>query len=75
MFGVEIILGLYAQSTGLLADGLDMLADSFVYGISLYAIGKTIAVKNKTAYISGVIQISLGVLCLFEVGRKLYLGS
>ncbi len=75
MFLVEIFIGLYAESTGLIADGLDMLADSFVYGVSLYAVGKSVLVKNKTAFFSGVMQISLGVLCLIEVGRKFYFGS
>ena len=75
MFLVEIFLGFYAESTGLIADGLDMLADSFVYGISLYAVGKSVHVKNKTAFLSGVMQISLGLLCLVEVGRKFYFGS
>lgn len=75
MFFVEIILGIYAESTGLLADGLDMLADSFVYGLSLYVVGKSIAMKHKAAYFSGIMQISLGLVCLIEVGRKLYFGS
>jgi Co/Zn/Cd efflux system component len=75
MFIVEIFLGLYAESTGLLADGLDMLADSFVYGLSLYAVGRTIAMKHRAAYFSGIMQISLGLLCLVEVGRKFYVGS
>jgi len=75
MFIVEIVLGFYAESTGLLADGLDMLADSFVYGLSLYAVGKTIAMKHKAAFLSGIMQISLGLLCLVGVGRKFYFGS
>lgn len=75
MFVVEIILGFYADSTGLLADGLDMLADSFVYGLSLYAVGKSIGMKHRAAYFSGIMQISLGLLCLVQVGRKFYFGS
>ena len=75
MFVVEVLIGFYADSTGLLADGLDMLADSLVYGISLYAVGKTIKVKNKAAFLSGIMQISLGLLCLLEVVRKFYFGS
>lgn len=54
---------------------LDMLADSFVYGLSLYVVGKSIAMKHKAAYFSGIMQISLGLLCLVEVGRKFYFGS
>lgn len=75
MFIIEILIGIYAESTGLMADGLDMLADSFVYGLSLYAVGKSIAAKNKTAFLSGIMQITLGFLCLIEVGRKFYFGS
>ncbi len=75
MFIVEILFGLYAQSTGLIADGLDMLADSFVYAISLYAVGKAISTKTKAAKSSGIMQITLGLLCLFEVARKFIYGS
>lgn len=75
MFIVEIIIGIYVESTGLIADGLDMLADSFVYSLSLYAVGKSITMKHKAAFFSGVIQISLGLLCLIEVSRKFYFGS
>ena len=42
MFLTEIILGWLAESTGLIADSLDMLADAGVYGLSLYAVGKGI---------------------------------
>lgn len=75
MFLVETFVGFYADSTGLIADGLDMLADSFVYGISLYAVGKSLEAKNRTALLSGVMQISLGLLCLVEVARKFLFGS
>jgi Co/Zn/Cd efflux system component len=40
MFVVELVLGLRAQSTGLIADSLDMLADASVYGLSLLAVGR-----------------------------------
>ena len=35
MFVVEVVLGWLAESTGLIADSLDMLADAGVYGLSL----------------------------------------
>ena len=75
MFLIEIVIGFYADSTGLLADGLDMFADSLVYSLSLYAIGKSLAMKHRAAFLSGVMQIALGLLCLVEVGRKFYFGS
>lgn len=42
MFVLELGVGWFAQSTGLIADSLDMLADAIVYGIALYAVGRTI---------------------------------
>ena len=32
MFVVEVVAGIFAESTGLIADSLDMLADAVVYG-------------------------------------------
>jgi len=75
MFAVELILGLLAQSTGLIADSLDMLADAAVYGISLYAVGKGIIHQAKAAQVSGFLQIILGIGVLFEVLRRLLFGS
>lgn len=75
MFLVEIFLGVVADSTGLLGDGLDMLADSLVYAISLYAVGKSAQIKNRAAYLSGIMQVSLGLLVLTEVIRRFYYGS
>lgn len=75
MFLVEFIAGLWSQSTGLTADSLDMLADAGVYGISLYAIGRAIAIKQRAAFYSGVVQITLGLGVLVEVFRKLLIGS
>jgi len=75
MFVVEAALGFYAQSTGLIADSLDMLADATVYGISLYVVGKGISQQAKAASVSGVLQIILGLGVLFEVVRRSLYGS
>ena len=40
MFVVEVTTGWIAQSTGLMADSLDMFADAAVYGLALYAVGR-----------------------------------
>ena len=40
MFVLEIAAGWLGQSTGLIADSLDMLADAAVYGLALYAVGR-----------------------------------
>lgn len=75
MFLFEIVLGIASESTGLLADSVDMLADAFVYGISLYAVGRSVILKNRAAIFSGVFQIILALGCLFEVVRRFIFGS
>ncbi|MDX1473721.1 MAG: cation transporter [Reinekea sp.] len=75
MFVTEFVLGWFAQSTGLIADSLDMLADATVYGLSLYAVGKGITKQVNAARLSGYLQILLGVGVLFEVLRRLLFGS
>ena len=75
MFFFELVTGIMSQSTALIADSLDMLADATVYGIGLYAVGKSAASKIKAAHTSGVFQISLGVLVVFDVGRRYLFGS
>jgi Co/Zn/Cd efflux system component len=55
---------------GLLADSLDMLADSVVYGLALYAVGRTARHKGGVAAISGVFQLVLAILGLAETVRR-----
>lgn len=75
MFFFEMGFGLFAQSTGLIADSLDMLADAAVYAISLYAVGKSNALKVKSAKLSGLAQILLSLLVLADVLRRFLIGS
>src|SRR5690606_34405709 len=63
MFVIEIALGFYAQSMGLISDGLDMLADALVYGMSLYAVGKAISQKRSQLE-SEITQGEVGLLKL-----------
>jgi Co/Zn/Cd efflux system component len=75
MFVVEMSVGLLADSTALIADSLDMLADAVVYGIGIYAVGKTIIHKANAAKISGYFQLILGLIILFDIARRSILGS
>ena len=75
MFLVEAAAGWLAQSTGLLADGLDMLADALVYGVALLAIGRPPALKRRAALVCGWLQLALGLGALAEVARRALLGS
>lgn len=75
MFVFEIILGFMAQSTGLIADSMDMFADAAVYGVSLYAVGKSILLQHKAARLSGYLQMGLAAFALIEVIRRFIFGS
>ena len=69
------LAGWIAQSTGLLADALDMLSDAAAYAIALIAIGRSALFKVRAATFSGGILLVLGGGVLFEVGRRLVYGA
>jgi Co/Zn/Cd efflux system component len=75
MFGVELALGLAAESTGLVADSLDMFADAAVYGVALYAVGRAATMKRMVARLAGWLQLLLALGALVEVGRRFLFGS
>lgn len=69
-FAFEMLTGFIAGSMGLVADSLDMLADSVVYALSLFAVGGTVARKKKIAGAAGYFQLALAVLGFVEVIRR-----
>lgn len=72
---IGALAGWIAQSTGLLADALDMLSDATAYAIGLAAIGRTARFKANAAMLSGGLLLLLGVVMLVEVGRRAIGGS
>jgi Co/Zn/Cd efflux system component len=75
MFVVELIAAWLAESTGLLADSLDMLADAAVYAVALYAVGRPAALKRRAAHLAGWLQVVLALGVLGEVARRVVFGS
>lgn len=75
MFVAEMTAGILSESTGLIADSLDMLADATVYGIGLYAVGRAAHAKIRAASLSGMFQVLLALGVAFEVARRLLFGS
>lgn len=65
MFVVEMIAGWLAESTGLMADSLDMLADGAVYGLTLYAIGRSDKEKKLAAWSAALGQFMLSLWLAF----------
>jgi len=70
MFLIEVVVGVLSESTALIADSLDMLADAAVYSIGLCAVGKSLSKKINAAFFSGVFQVTLGSLVVLDVLRR-----
>jgi len=68
-------VGLWASSTALIGAALDNLADASVYGVSLYAVGRSPAVKVRAARLSGWFLIGLAVMLFVEVLRRFFGGE
>ncbi len=69
-FLIELTTGIFSSSMGLVADSLDMLADAFVYGMSLMVVGAASSRKKRVALLSGILQMILAGLGLSEVIRR-----
>lgn len=75
MFTVEIGVGLAAESTGLVADSLDMFADAAVYGLALAAVGRHHGRQRRAARAAGWLQALLALGAVAEVVRRFLHGS
>jgi len=75
MFILELMIGMIAQSTALIADAMDMFADATVYAIALLAVGRAIVHKQNAARLSGILQIFLGLGVIVEVVHRMLIGS
>jgi cation diffusion facilitator family transporter len=71
LFVVEAGAGLLAHSTALLADSLDMLGDSLVYGFSLYVLWRNAEWRAMAAVLKGILMASFGIGVLAEAVYKL----
>jgi Co/Zn/Cd efflux system component len=71
-FVLEIFTGFISNSMGLVADSFDMLADSIVYSLALFAVGKVAALKKSIAKSAGYFQLILGLMGVVEVLRRFF---
>ena len=71
-FAIEMVTGYISESMGLVADSLDMLSDGIVYGLSLMAVGASVARKKRVAKFSGFFQIALALLGFVEVVERVF---
>jgi Co/Zn/Cd efflux system component len=75
MFVVELVAGLVAGSTALLADSVDMLGDAVVYSFSLYVVGRGPRWQARGALLKGGVMALFGVAILLEAAVKLSRGG
>lgn len=73
MFFVEGLAGLLAHSTALLADALDMLGDTLVYGFSLFVLARSSHWQASAALVKGGFMLAFGLGVMGEaIYRMLY---
>lgn len=70
MFFVEGTAGLFAHSTSLLADALDMLGDALVYGFSLFVLARSVRWQAGAALVKGGFMLAFGIGVLGEAAYK-----
>ncbi|TCD45636.1 cation transporter [Streptococcus sp. X16XC17] len=66
-FFLEMSYGYLANTMSVVADGLDMLADSLVYGLALLAVGQSQTVKQGIIKVAAYFQMTLAFLGLANV--------
>ncbi|HKX08974.1 MAG TPA: cation diffusion facilitator family transporter [Stellaceae bacterium] len=70
------LVGWYvAQSTALLADALDMLADASGYGVAWLAIGRSMRAQQRAARWNAGMLFLLGAVVIAEVAERWIHGS
>lgn len=74
MFFVEFIAGLMSNSNALLADSLDMLGDSAIYGFSILVLHRGKIWKSRVALGKGVLMAIMGLAVIANSISK-YVGG
>ena len=75
MFAIEFGAGIWARSTSLLSDSLDMLGDGFVYAFSLYVLHRSATWRASAALIKGLLMAGFGIGVLVEAGLRMRAGE
>ncbi len=75
MFVIGMAAGLWAQSSGLLADALDMLADASAFALALTATSRGAVFKHHAATWSGAVLLALGIGIVLDAVRRGLFGS
>ncbi|HEY0413117.1 MAG TPA: cation transporter [Allosphingosinicella sp.] len=71
MFVLEFGAGLAARSASLMADSVDMLGDALVFGISLFALRRSLRWRAGSALVKGGFILLMGLGVLAEIAVKM----
>jgi len=74
MFVAEFGGGLFARSSALMADSVDMLGDAVVYALSLYALSRGPRWEAGAALAKGGIILAFGIAVMVEIADKIVNG-
>ncbi|MCZ4341423.1 cation transporter [Sphingomonadaceae bacterium G21617-S1] len=69
------LTGLMADSSALIANGVDNLSDTAVYGLSLVALSRGARWKTRAATVSGAMLLLFAAGILLDVARRYVQGS
>jgi Co/Zn/Cd efflux system component len=75
MFLVIVAAALYGKSTALLADSLDNLGDALTYGLSLYAVSRSAAVKARVALFKGGLIFVAALMVAAQIIYRFFVPS
>jgi Co/Zn/Cd efflux system component len=75
MFVLEFGAGIIADSAALMADSVDMLGDGLVYGISLYALNRSLRWRAGMALAKAGFILALGLGVIVEIVLKIIWGQ
>lgn len=75
MFAIGVGAGIFAQSTSILADALDMAADASGYAMALLAIARGPHIRVLAARWTGGVLVVLGLGIIVEAARRWFMGS
>lgn len=71
MFAVIVASALLSRSTSLLADSIDNLGDALTYGLSLAAVGGTLAAKARVSVFKGSLILFAAAFVGFQILYRL----
>jgi len=75
MFVLEFGAGIIGDSAALMADSVDMLGDGLVYGISLYALNRSLRWRAGMALAKAAFILGLGLGVVLQIGMKIVWGQ